>query len=199
LGPRSGSGFAGASAAPFEAAADQARGSRQIGGAASLGLELRDYPARGTATVGARAALEIPLRVPRWISVRADGGAGMGRNHDVLGDVETLTVSGGLALLLAHAAGASRVAVGPRIELGWVRSRGLGAAAGVAEHDIAGLLAALSLVASVTAPVTARFVAACAVDVGGVLAGAEARADGRTVAGVAGVVVGVDAGVGYRF
>ncbi|MCL2448575.1 MAG: hypothetical protein FWD17_06495, partial [Polyangiaceae bacterium] len=78
-------------------------------------------------------------------------------------------------------------------------SRGFNTAAGVAAHPVAGPLAALTGVASVTVPIVSGAFAIASIEAGGALAGTEARADGRTVAGTGGAVLGAQAGLGYRF
>jgi hypothetical protein len=171
------------------------------GAMADVAFEVRRYFGSATGIFGARAGVEAPLVAARVFRVRlhADAGAGFAMTHVKLGEVTTTSVTGTVAVLVAGAAGPVVAGIGPRVEAGWMESRGVSRATDVRSGSVAAPIATIGLEASVSVTLAGGWRGVVLADIGQVFSEVDALADGRVVAGVGGLTLGAQMGVGYAF
>jgi hypothetical protein len=194
----------GATRSPETAAPDRPdRGAQRARHAAMIDVEFetRRYFGSATGILGARAGVAVPIVAAPVVAVRlrADAGAGFAATHVPLGDVTTMSVTGAVAVLASRIAGPLELAIGPRVEAGWVESRGVSHATDVRGGSVAAPIATIGLEASVSVTVITGWRGVVLADLGQVLSEVDAVADGQVVAGVDGLTLGLRVGLGYAF
>jgi hypothetical protein len=128
-----------------------------------------------------------------------DAGAAFGSNHDPVGDVDLVLVSGAAALTLTGWAYGVLGEVGPSVELGWARAKGVPLAPLVQGSQVEAAVVVTSLRAAAGYVIAAHWRAVAGLEVGGTPAALDVRAEGRRVAGIGGAEMGARIGLGYQF
>jgi hypothetical protein len=162
-------------------------------------IAARFFPSAGSTLLGPNVALSygsaesIPLRV------RLDASALFGTSYEPTGSVATSLVTGGAALVLAHASGPVDVEVGPRVEVGWGHVAGTAVTAGQPVAGGSEAVVTLSGIAAVRIALTPAFWASLDVGVGGVLVGIDSETPYGRSGGIGGAMAGVAVGLGRSF
>jgi hypothetical protein len=162
-------------------------------------IAARFFPSAGSTLLGPNVALSYGAAETIPLRLRLDASALFGTAYEPSGSVATTLVTGGVAVVLAHASGPVDVEVGPRGEVGWGRVAGTAATAGQsATAGSEGVVTLAGLVALRVA-LTPAFWASLDANVGFVLAGIDSETPYGRSGGIGGAMVGVGVGLGRRF
>jgi hypothetical protein len=162
-------------------------------------LDARSWTSYSTSLLGPR--IEVQWPAPRGVPLRltVDAGAAFGSNHDPVGDVDLVLVSGAAALTLTGGAYGIQGEMGPSVELGWARAKGVPLAPLVQGSQVETAVVVTSLRAAAGYAIAAHWRAVAGLEVGGTPAALDVRAEGRRVAGIGGAEMGARIGLGYNF
>ena len=164
------------------------------------GAETTVFAQRTTGLLGFRVGVLLPVN--RWLAIDTDAGALWGSAHDPLGDVDETIATVGVGLLGTGGPEGLLLGLGPRVQAGAGRFRGIAAAPTTVASSTTAPVLLLTLSGFAAFRVEGSLWAFFALDVGtsayGFDALAESGADRRHVADVLGPILSARLGIGWR-
>ena len=142
-------------------------------------LGVSAYPAATHATAELRAGASFPLGGIARLGLELTGGVGTAA--DPLGDVALYGAGLAASLRAAHLAPDLVVEVGPRVDAGWARARGIPASDGVRGASLDAAHVAIGADLRARARLDSRFWILAGAEIGYSLVGIDARSDTRRV------------------